>query len=192
MSKALKIFMITFIAILLFATTVYASDFSINANVQKNGNEYIVTLLISEISADLEGVNVFSSTIEYNRDDFEIVKKEDVTGKNKWGEPGYNEETGKMLAFTSDFNRKNNEEVIEIRLKQKDNPKNKEAEIKFLKTEAANSKERILADDITIKFKLDGGNFKVKDIIIYILIGVIVLLVLRIIFRTITKRRKVR
>lgn len=192
MKKVLKISIMAFIAILLLTVNVYAADFITNADVQKNGNEYVVTLKIKEITANVEGINVFSTMLEYDRNDFEMVKKEDVTSKNKWGEPEYNEETGKMLAFTSSFTKANDEAIIEVKLKQKENPKNAKAEIKFSKTEAANPEKRLLADDITINFMLDKQGIDVKTIIIYILIGVIVLLVLRILLRTITKRRKVR
>ena len=180
------------ILLLTFATNVFAADFTISANVQKNEKEYIVTLLLDKITTDVEGINVFSANFEYDKDAFEKVKKEDIISKNRWNDVTYNEETGKMLLFRSDFTKESKQEIIEIKLTQKENLAKNKTEIKFLKAQASDSKINLRADDISINVMLDSNNSGIKSIIIYGLIGVIVLLALRIVFRAITKRRKVR
>lgn len=188
MKKVLKIFMALLISILVFTANTYAAEITTNVEVQKNEKEYIVTFKINEITAETEGINVFSTILNYNKDDFEEVKKEDIINKNDWGSVTYNEETGKMLTFRGERVKDRNEEVLEIKLRQKENPKNGNTEIKFSETQASDGSLLLRADEMTVKISLEKN--MIKDIIIYVLIGIAGLLVLRIILRNVIKRRR--
>lgn len=192
MKKTLKIFAMMIIAILVLTTSVFAASFIISANVQKNEKEYTVTLMLDKIIADVQGINVFSTNFEYDKEVFEEIKKADITSKNDWNDVTYNEETGKMLLFRSDFTNESNKPIIEIKLKQKENVSKNKTEIKFLKTQATDSKADLRADDITVNINLNSDNTLIKNIIIYIAVALILLLLLRIIIKAFTKRRKVR
>ena len=187
MRKALKICTILIALILMMATNVLAAEVLMSTDVQKDGKEYLITLKIDKLTVDVEGIMVFSARLDYDREDFEVVKEEDITTKNDWGKPNYNEDSGILLLWREDFTKGENEEIVEIKLKQKENPKNNKSKITFFKIQATDSKEALKADDITIEIELRNAGTA-----IYVVVGALALLVVIVILKNTTKRRKVK
>lgn len=192
MKKLVKIIPLMISIVFLMTISSLAADFSIKTDLQKQDKEYTLKILLDELNFTGIGMNVFMCDLEYDQEIFELVKQEDITMKNGWSDLTYNEQNGIILLIRDDFTKKSGEEIVEIKLKQKENVKQKETEIKITNIQATNSQNDLEANEQIINLKMDGKSSILKTILIVVLIILLALLVLRAIIRTQTKRRRKR
>lgn len=190
MKKMVKIIPLMISIIFLMTINVLAVDFSVKVDVQKEDKEYLLKISLDELNFVGAGMNAFICDLEYDRSIFEDVKTEDIQIKNGWTDLTYNEENGSMLLLREDFTKNRGEEVLEIKLKQKNNAKDGDTEIKITNIQASNAQDDLDADSKIVNLKIDGNTSILKIVLIVILIIILILAVLKIIVRAQLKRRK--
>lgn len=190
MKKMVKIIPLMISIIFLMTINVLAVDFSVKVDVQKEDKEYLLKISLDELNFVGAGMNAFICDLEYDRSIFEEVKTEDIQIKNGWTDLTYNEENGSMLLLREDFTKNRGEEVLEIKLKQKNNAKDGDTEIKITNIQASNAQDDLDADSKIVNLKIDGNTSILKIVLIVILIIILILAVLKIIVRAQLKRRK--
>lgn len=190
MKKISKTAILMIITIFLMTINVFGAEFGIGVKMDKQENDYTITISLEELMGTGIGINAFVCDLEYDREVFEIVKQEDITTQNGWGDLTFNEKNGSMVTLRNDFTKQTGEEILEIKLTQKPNAKSGSTEIKITNIQASDSQNDLEADDKVIKFEVDGQSSLLKTILIVVLATIAVLLVIRIFVRTQAKRRK--
>lgn len=190
MKKTLKIILLMIITIFIMTISVFATEFSIGVKMDKQDKEYTLTISLDDIDIVGTGINAFICDLEYDRKIFETVTETDITIKNGWGDFTFNENNGAMLTLRNDFTKQKGEEILEIKLKQKEDAPSCKTEIKITNIQASDSQQDLEAEDQIISLKINGKISRLKTILIVILAILIVLFVLRLIIRTKVKRRK--
>lgn len=190
MKKITKIIPLTIITILLMTISVFAADFAINANVEKQDKEYTLRISLGDLASKGTGITGFICDLEYDKEVFETVDLEDITAKNGWEDLTYNPEKGAILVLRINATNQIGEDILEIKLHEKENAKSGNTEIKITNIQATNSENDLEADDTIVSLKIDGEGSVLKTILIVILVIVIILFILRLIVRTQVKRRK--
>ena len=114
----------------------YASDFNIkiisDKDAVKLGDTIKITISAEGIQNLRPGVNIFLATFDYDRDIFEELNEENIVALNNWKEPTYNNENGKILMEKYE-NTKEEETLLEISLKVKENANFEETRNKYKK-----------------------------------------------------------
>ena len=190
MKKISKTVILMIITIFLMTINVFGAEFGIGVKMDKQENDYTITISLKELMGTGIGINAFVCDLEYDREVFEIVKQEDITTQNGWGDLTFNEKNGSMVTLRNDFTKQTGEEILEIKLTQKADSKSGSTEIKITNIQASDSQNDLEADDKVIKFEVDGQSSLLKTILIVVLATIAVLLVIRIFVRTQAKRRK--
>ena len=190
MKKITKIIPLMIIIMLLMTISVFAADFSINANLEKNNKEYTLRISLGDLVNKGTGITGFICDLEYDREVFETVKLEDITAKNGWEDLTYNPDNGAILVLRIDSTNQIGEDILEIKLHEKENAKSGETEIKITNVQATNSESDLEADEKIVSLKIDGEGSILKTILIVVLVIVIILFVLRLIIRAQVKRRR--
>lgn len=134
MKKILITFFALFLAILFCSS--YASTYTFTATPDKSnvypGDEVFVSLVISDIDAGNEGINVVETTLEY---DTNIFEKVEFIDKNNW-KSNYNSNSGdlfgKLLYSKMVSGVTSDEEIGVIKFTIKDNLSAFQTDIKFL------------------------------------------------------------
>ena len=134
MKKIIITLSILFSTLLLYTT--YASSYKLtvtpdNKSVEP-GNEVLVSLVVSDIEAGSEGINVVETTLEYDTD---IIDSIEFIDKNNW-KSTYNSNSGdlkgKLLYTKMVTGITSEEEIGVIKFKIKNNLKNYNTQIKLL------------------------------------------------------------
>ena len=189
MKNTTKIIVLMIITMCFMTINVFGADFSIGVTMEKQEKEYTIKITLEELIGTGIGINAFVCDLEYDREIFEVVKQQDITAQNGWGDLTFNEKNGSMVTLRNDFTKQTGEQILEIKLTQKENAKSGNTEIKITNIQASDSQNDLDADDKIIKVKVEGQNSVSKTIFI-VGIAIIILSVIRIIVRTQAKRRK--
>lgn len=132
MKKAVKLSMVLVMAVcvvMILGSNVYAAlscnvDMKVAKTEYSKNDEFTVNVDISNIVSE-RGVISFGATLGYDKDSLELVKME---GQNGWETPvlelSYNPENG-IMAITRSGLGKNDETILKITFKVKDNAKEK-------------------------------------------------------------------
>lgn len=190
MKKITKIIPLMIIIMLLMTISVFAADFSINANLEKQDKEYILRISLGDLANKGPGITGFICDLEYDKEVFETVKLEDITAKNGWEDLTYNPDNGAILVLRINSTNQIGEDILEIKLHEKENAKSGNTEIKITDIQATNSENDLEADDTVVNLKIAGEWSIFKTILIIILVIIIILFILRLIVRTQVKRRR--
>lgn len=157
MSKFKKISLIlTFIILFgcIYITETYAVlSCNVNLNTTKKdvvqGEEFSVYVKISNLQTD-RGIIAIGTVLKYNTDYLTLI---DIEGQNKWSEPFYGKTSGKITS-TKNALSKNNENVLKINFKAKDNvTKNAWIKINDFAISDGDIEENVGGDNITISIK---------------------------------------
>lgn len=125
---------IIFMLVILITIKVQASD-GLKASVQsskieiKKTEEIVITLKLDEYQNIKNGINAYKATLEYDEDIFEEVLEKDFESKNNWEMLKYNKDTKELVAIKKAGSTVP-EEVVEVRLKAKEEIEPKTTEIK--------------------------------------------------------------
>lgn len=126
MKKILKLGIVFLIIYMIMIGNVYAMECKTSIELQKTefkvNEEFKVDFCISDIESN-RGVISLQATLEYDEDSLTLIKME---GKNGWETPAegasYNKENGKF-AITRSGTNKNDEVILSITFKVKENAK---------------------------------------------------------------------
>lgn len=157
----------------------------------KENQEIKVIVKLEDIDVK-QGINAIQGKLEYDKNIFEKVTSTNLVTKNNWSIV-YNEEEGqeegKFIMITFSEGEKENQELLEITLKTKQNLESTKSEIKLTELGTSDSEKIINIDEQTIEVKVQGSKVaKVANkqlVIVAMVIAIIVLVVI-----TILKVRK--
>lgn len=157
----------------------------------KENQEIKVIVKLEDIDVK-QGINAIQGKLEYDKNIFEKVTSTNLITKNNWSIV-YNEEEGqeegKFIMITFSEGEKENQELLEITLKTKQNLESTKSEIKLTELGTSDSEKIINIDEQTIEVEVQGSKVaKVANkqlVIVAMIIAIIVLVVI-----TILKVRK--
>lgn len=141
----ISIIMIVFI---LLGTINYANAANINANIAlstneiKQGDNITVSLKLQDFEGVSKGINAYKAKIEYDKEIFETINISDFICKNNWTDLKYNPQNQEFVAINKMGTTQ--EEVVEIKLKAKNNAKQGNTTITIKELEASDGKGDIL------------------------------------------------
>lgn len=116
---------ISFLCITCFASSVYATEVSMDTENKevKPGDTVTVKIAIKDIDIE-EGINVIQGRFRYDKEVFEKVNNQDITSVNSWS-MSYNDENtnseGKFVVLKLASSVKENQDILEMNLKVKEN-----------------------------------------------------------------------
>jgi len=143
--------------------SIYAETKNIDANLYGNvstltgGQELQVTLKLDQYKNISKGLNAYKAKLEYDKDVFENVSKNNFLSLNNWEMLEFNEKTGEFVAIKKSGSKKP-EEVVKIRLKTKNNIKDGKSTVKVKEIVTSEGKKDLFADDESISINLVGNN----------------------------------
>lgn len=162
-----KIFtMIIFLNMVLSINSVHATDVCINSeNEEINAGRTVkVKLDVKNIDID-QGINAIQGTLQYDKDIFEKVETTDFTSINNWV-MAYNDENteseGKFILMKLSSSVKDDEDIIEIQFKVKENIKSTKTDIKLQNLHIADDENVIQLEDSKVSLKVKG-KFSIKN-----------------------------
>ncbi len=110
-------------------TEIKASAVS-NSYEVKSGEEILITFKMHTFNDVQKGINAYKATFVYDKNIFERVYQSDFTSLNGWESLKYNSNTQELVAINR-VGVKNPSEVVQIRLKVKDNVLPQDTEVTF-------------------------------------------------------------
>jgi len=143
--------------------SIYAETKNIDANLYGNvstltgGQELQVTLKLDQYKNIGKGLNAYKAKLEYDKNVFENVSKNNFLSLNNWEMLEFNEKTGEFVAIKKSGSKKP-EEVVKIRLKTKNNIKDGKSTVKVKEIVTSEGKKDLFADDESISINLVGNN----------------------------------
>lgn len=158
MKKIIVANVILFIFLILIGSNVLAAT-SLNASVTSSleeaegGQEIIVTLRFYAFQEVKKGINAYQATLEYDKEVFEQVKEDDIKALNNWEKLKYNQETGELVAIKR-AGTKAEEDIVQIKLKVKEDAKPQETEVGINDIVTSEGKEDLFIQDAIVKINI--------------------------------------
>ena len=170
--KKIVVNIITFIILILIATSVQASS-KINASISSNANELRIkekveiTLQLNEYQDIHTGINAYKATVKYDDEVFEELTESDFTTVNGWTGLKYNKDTKEFVSIKKSGS-KVSENVVKITLRVKENASAQTTVVEInnitasegkedLKVEKSNISINIIKDDNSLGTTTPGG-----------------------------------
>ncbi len=138
---------IGFMILLMITTNVQASS-EINANIVdhvdelKTGQEMTLTLKFDNYQEINKGINAYKATLVYDKTIFEEVTFNNFEQLNQWEKLQYNKQTGEFVAIKR-VGSKASEEIVQIKLKVKEDAKPGKTDIKIMDIATSEGKQDI-------------------------------------------------
>ena len=167
MKKIIVVNVILFIFLILIGSNVQAAT-SLNANVTSSleeaegGQEVIVTLRFDTFKEVKKGINAYQATLEYDKEVFEQVKEDDIKALNNWEKLKYNQETGDLVAIKRAGTRAE-EDIVQIKLKVKEDAKPQETEVGINDIVTSEGKEDLFIQDAIVKINITKEQTEIPD-----------------------------
>lgn len=119
--------------------------------------EVVITLSISDIDVNENGIYTFGGKLVYDKNIFEEIRENDFEGKNNWSIAYNNEQTEKEGTFvaTRMTGLKTDQVIGTLKLKTKTNIKSTKTEIKFIEVSTVGA-DTIQIDDQVITLNVIG------------------------------------
>lgn len=157
MKKVVKILAVVGM-LLMIVTAVNASSAKLGVSSSsklKAGEEVVVNVSLTNIDAG-NGVSGFVGTLEYDKNVFETVSEENITGANGWSILGYNADNGKItLKRDSDFSEGGS--ILIIKLSVKADTSATSANITIKNAQTTDGEEDIELGSSTVTVKADAA-----------------------------------
>lgn len=149
-----------FLFVLCITNAAYATTININTENKEVKPGDIVTVKISVNDIDLEGgINVIQGKLKYDKDIFEKVESKDITSINEWS-MAYNDENsdseGKFVILKLASGVKENQDMIEINLKVKEDAVYGKTDIELEELCTTDNENIITMDDSKVDVKVKG------------------------------------
>lgn len=156
----------------IFINNTYASNFElkITSDLEKvnPGDELKVKLEITNLqTVNSQGVNMFLTTLNYDKTIFEEVQEENIKLLNNWSGLTYNKEKGKILINKFD-KITTNEDIMEVTFKVKSETKQKNTIIKIEESSYANGQEELKGNNLNLDINIDDGKKTKLQIILIV------------------------
>lgn len=147
----------------ILSTTVKATTIKMNADKTelKAGDEITIQVMLEDVDIP-GGINVIQGKLEYDKKIFEKVENNDFIGKNNWSMTYNDEDTaseGKWIILNLSKGQEENQELVECKLKVKDNARGKKNTIKLTELETTDNENIINLEDSQIEVKIEKKSF---------------------------------
>lgn len=180
MKKKIRISLIIFILINLFlSSNIFAVKIDMTPKEQeiKAGEELKFSVKIKDI--DTEGLNSLQGKLIYDKNDWEIVKEENIQSKNNWSVIFNSEDGDAHGTFIAiNFNEQIDEEdIFEITLKSKQRIFSTNSEVKLTDLNTTDGVQIIELEQMNSTIKIKGNEaivIPVAIVIIGIIAGIVV------------------
>lgn len=113
------------------------------------GEEVIVTLKFDKYNEIIKGINAFKATLQYDEEIFEKVAQSNFTTQNDWEELKYNAETKELVAIKKAGSKKE-EDILQLKLKVKNEVEPKKTDIEIIEIVTSEGKEDLFMEPATI------------------------------------------
>lgn len=113
------------------------------------GQEITITLKFDKYNQIVKGINAFKAKLQYDEEIFEKVTQASFTTQNDWEELKYNGETKELVAIKKAGSKKE-EDILQLKLKVKDEIEPAKTEVKIGQILTSEGKEDLLLEDATI------------------------------------------
>ncbi|MBQ2937397.1 MAG: hypothetical protein IJE05_00700 [Clostridia bacterium] len=154
-----KLLAMTFLCVCCLTGSVYATDVNMDSSNKEVKPGETVTVKLSVKNIDIEeGVNAIQGKLVYDKEIFEKVENDDITSINNWSMTYNDEETdseGKFIILKLAAGVKEDEDMIEINLKVKD-------DAKYAKTDIELQELCTVENDSIVGMENSKVNVKVK------------------------------
>lgn len=189
--KKVFVSLFTFIiTIFIYMNCVNASSFEMKVNADKDiinpGETIVLTVGISNIEMDNEGIDLLLTNISYDNNVFENIDENDIKALGQWGGLLFNSNNNKLI-IERNIQTKSDEEVFQISLKAKDNIEVESTKISIKQSQSTDGNKDI--DGIDANLELKTKKYYDKFYIIGA-IAIIVVIILAIIGIIIYKKKK--
>ncbi len=155
--KKTKMYIIGLIIFSSIATTVFAitktdkigAKLTSSMEELKSGQEVTITLKFDKYNQIIKGINAFKATLQYDEGIFEKVTQANFTTKSDWEELKYNAETKELVAIKK-AGSKSEEDILQLKLKVKNEIEPGKTDIKIGQIVTSEGKEDLLLEDATM------------------------------------------
>ena len=113
------------------------------------GEEVVVTLKFDKYNEIIKGINAFKATLQYDEEIFEKVAQSNFTTQNDWEELKYNAETKELVAIKKAGSKKE-EDILQLKLKVKNEVEPKKTDIEIIEIVTSEGKEDLFMEPATI------------------------------------------
>ncbi len=113
------------------------------------GEEVVVTLKFDKYNEIIKGINAFKATLQYDEEIFEKVAQSNFTTQNDWEELKYNAETKELVAIKKAGSKKE-EDILQLKLKVKNEVEPKKTDIEIIEIVTSEGKEDLFMKPATI------------------------------------------
>lgn len=137
-------------AIVISSTNVIKGKLASSTQEIKAGEAVIITLRFDQYNQITKGINAFKATLEYDDDIFDTLTQENFKTLNNWEELKYNPETKELVAIKK-AGSKQPEDVLQIKLVAKINPKLEKTNIGIKDISTSEGKGDIILDNETVE-----------------------------------------
>lgn len=165
LQKKIICLMIIILIIIGINASVFAFELLANVEQEKlEQKELKISLQISDLEENIDGINAVSGKITFDSNVFEKVS---LTGLNNWSsayndEEG-NENRGKFVLITTAGNVNKDTEVANVELVLKPNVNNLQTQVKIEQIQTSYQSEKITAEDKIIDLEIKDNTIKVID-----------------------------
>lgn len=115
--------------------------------------EFVVSVKIKNLDKVKNGINAYEAIIDYDKNRFEEINSYNFTYQNNWNSLKYNQKNNKFVIINK-VGVKEDEEIIHIKLKVKENAPAGFTEIKIKNNVVSEGKEDIHIDNETTKLEI--------------------------------------
>lgn len=113
------------------------------------GEEVVVILKFDKYNEIIKGINAFKATLQYDEEIFEKVAQSNFTTQNDWEELKYNAETKELVAIKKAGSKKE-EDILQLKLKVKNEVEPKKTDIEIIEIVTSEGKEDLFMEPATI------------------------------------------
>lgn len=144
------VFLLLFSAVPVLAKSKIDFGVSISQGEIKSGQILKVTLKLDQYVEDDFGINAYKAKLDYDKNIFEELSKDDFLCQNYWGNLQYNKVTGDFISIRSD-NSKNLEDILVISFKVRNDVDVGTTEIKLKDIVASGGREDLFINDKVVE-----------------------------------------
>lgn len=119
----------------------------------KAGQEVTITLKFDKYNQIFKGINAFKATLQYDGEIFEKVMQSNFKTENDWEELKYNGETKELVAIKKSGSKKE-EDILQLKLKVKNEIEPGKTDIKLGQISTSEGKEDLLMEDVTVELDI--------------------------------------
>lgn len=149
-------------AIVISSTNVIKGKLTSSAQEIKAGEKVTLTLKFDEYNQITKGINAFKATLEYDDGIFETLTVQDFKTLNNWEELKYNPSTKELVAIKK-AGSKQAEDIFQVTLTAKINPKLEKTNIGIKDISTSEGKDDIILDNEAVEVNVISEQLEQKE-----------------------------